>query len=99
MPAFGGKVVDGVFTVLKSSPQSWQSRRPMRFWMDPSRTSRVVEFPILLVLLGIACGSTLSAATVTRGPYLQMGTPTSIVVRWRTDSATDSFVRYGGSPG
>jgi hypothetical protein len=48
------------------------------------------------VLLGIALGS--SAATVTRGPYLQMGTPNSIVVRWRTDTATDSRVRYGSSP-
>jgi phosphodiesterase/alkaline phosphatase D-like protein len=36
-----------------------------------------------------------SAATVTRGPYLQMATPSSIVVRWRTDVATDSLVRYG----
>jgi len=27
-----------------------------------------------------------------------MGTPNSIVVRWRTDTATDSRVRYGGSP-
>jgi hypothetical protein len=41
---------------------------------------------------------TAAAATVTRGPYLQMGTPTSVVVRWRTDSATDSRVRYGSSP-
>jgi phosphodiesterase/alkaline phosphatase D-like protein len=44
------------------------------------------------------CGSTL-AATVTRGPYLQLGTSSSIVVRWRTDSATDSEVRYGPAPG
>ena len=35
---------------------------------------------------------------VLRGPYLQMGTPTSVVVRWRTDIATDSRVRYGTSP-
>ena len=35
---------------------------------------------------------------VTRGPYLQMGTPTSVVVRWRTDVPTDSRVRYGPSP-
>jgi hypothetical protein len=35
------------------------------------------------------------AAAVTRGPYLQTGTPTSIVVRWRTDVATDSVVQYG----
>lgn len=35
---------------------------------------------------------------LTRGPYLQMGTPTSIVVRWRTDSPSDSRVRYGTDP-
>jgi hypothetical protein len=33
-----------------------------------------------------------------RQPYLQIGTPTSVVLRWRTDSATDSLVRYGPSP-
>src|SRR5206468_3673233 len=27
---------------------------------------------------------------LTRGPYLQLGTPASIVVRWRTDVATDT---------
>ncbi len=32
---------------------------------------------------------------VRRGPYWQMATPTSLVVRWRTDVATDSRVRYG----
>jgi len=37
--------------------------------------------------------------TVTRGPYLQMGTADSIVVRWRTASATDSRVTYGAAPG
>jgi tetratricopeptide (TPR) repeat protein len=37
------------------------------------------------------------AATLTRAPYLQMGTPTSIVVRWRTNVATDSRVRYGSA--
>jgi hypothetical protein len=35
---------------------------------------------------------------ITRGPYLQLATPTSIFVRWRTDLATDSRVRYGSSP-
>ncbi len=34
-----------------------------------------------------------------RGPYLQVGTPTSIIVRWRTPQATDSCVRYGLTPG
>ena len=37
--------------------------------------------------------------TVTRGPYLQQGTPDSVVVRWRTATATDSQVRFGNAPG
>ena len=36
---------------------------------------------------------------VTRGPYLQQGTPTSVIVQWRTATATDSRVRYGDAPG
>ena len=39
--------------------------------------------------------ASLSAQSVVRGPYLQKGTPDSLVLRWRTDSATDSVVRYG----
>ncbi len=38
------------------------------------------------------------ANLVTRGPYLQLATPTSIRIRWRTDQDTDSAVRYGLSP-
>ncbi len=36
---------------------------------------------------------------ITRGPYLQLGTPTSIVVRWRTDVASSGRVRFGPSVG
>ena len=32
---------------------------------------------------------------VVRGPYLQIGTPTSIIVKWRTDVSSDSRVRFG----
>jgi acid phosphatase type 7 len=39
------------------------------------------------------------AQTITRGPYLQQGTPDSIVVRWRTSVATTGRVRYGTTPG
>jgi hypothetical protein len=35
---------------------------------------------------------------LTRGPYLQLGTPTSIVIRWRTSVAADSRVIYGTNP-
>ena len=34
-------------------------------------------------------------ATVTRGPYLQSGTPTSMIVKWRTNVPTDSKVQHG----
>jgi hypothetical protein len=36
---------------------------------------------------------------VTRGPYLQIGTPTAMTVRWRTDVPVPSTVRYGLAPG
>ena len=35
------------------------------------------------------------AQSVVRGPYLQQQTDSSINIRWRTDLATDSVVRYG----
>ena len=40
-------------------------------------------------------GEVSYSQTVNRGPYLQSGAPTSIVVRWRTTQATDSRVRFG----
>lgn len=36
-----------------------------------------------------------ASVLVTRGPYLQAGTPDAVTVRWRTDVATDSRVRWG----
>src|SRR6185503_8080215 len=36
---------------------------------------------------------------VSRGPYLQIGTPTSVQMRWRTTFPTNSRVRYGTSIG
>lgn len=41
----------------------------------------------------------LTSSPVTRGPYLQTGTPTSMTLRWRTCDLTDSRVRYGLDPG
>ncbi len=38
------------------------------------------------------------SVTLTRGPYLQLGTATNIIVRWRTDSPTPSRVRFGLQP-
>jgi len=42
-------------------------------------------------------GFSAASVALRRGPYLQMGTPTGVVVRWRTGGATDSQVRYGTS--
>jgi hypothetical protein len=36
-----------------------------------------------------------SPPALVRGPYLQLGTPTSLTVRWRTDLPSDSWVRFG----
>jgi Calcineurin-like phosphoesterase/Bacterial Ig domain/Purple acid Phosphatase, N-terminal domain len=40
-----------------------------------------------------------SSINLTRGPYLQLGTPTSVIVRWRTDTTSDSRVRFGTNAG
>jgi hypothetical protein len=36
--------------------------------------------------------------TLLRGPYLQSGSSTSMVVRWRTDWPTNSVVHFGSNP-
>jgi len=52
----------------------------------------------LLLFLGIGVAASGVAQTVQRGPYLQMATPSGLVVRWRTDQSVDSVVRYGTTP-
>ena len=49
---------------------------------------------IFAILVSLSIFSA-SAATVVRGPYLQQGTDSSVIVRWRTDVATDGVVKYG----
>jgi acid phosphatase type 7 len=39
------------------------------------------------------------SVSLERQPYLQIGTPTSVIVRWKTDVLTNSKVKYGTSPG
>ena len=46
----------------------------------------------------VAEGAVDEAQTVVRGPYLQSGTSSSVIIKWRTDEATDSVVRYGLDP-
>ena len=54
------------------------------------------------MFLGLSCllggiARNADGAAVIRGPYLQQGTPTSLIVRWRTDTAHVGRVRYGPS--
>lgn len=51
---------------------------------------------LLVVTLGSLQGQTPPA--VSRGPYLQMGTPTSVVVHWRANPVQTGRVWWGTSP-
>lgn len=53
-------------------------------------TSSDISFD--LSLIGNPAGG---GATLTRGPYLQKGTPSSVIIRWRSNVATNSTVKYG----
>lgn len=66
----------------------------------PLRTRLLAAAVVLIAGVStVAVGLRAQAPTLTRGPYLQLGTPTSVVVRWRTATPTDSVVRYGTVPG
>ncbi len=49
--------------------------------------------PILFLFL--TTNLEIAAQSVVRGPYLQLGTSTSMTIRWRTSAATTSKVWYG----
>ncbi|RPH97185.1 MAG: DNRLRE domain-containing protein [Lysobacterales bacterium] len=53
----------------------------------------------VMALLTLLAAAPLFAASVVRGPYLQLQTDAGVTVRWRTDAATDSVVRFGATPG
>jgi hypothetical protein len=56
----------------------------------------LVRAGVVAVATGLA---TAAAADVVRGPYLQTPTATSMIVRWRTDTPSDSRVAIGPAPG
>jgi hypothetical protein len=57
-----------------------------------------LAFFVFSALFLTAAANSAFGQAVVRGPYLQSGTPSSIVLRWRTDIASDSRVRYGTAP-
>lgn len=68
--------------------------RPVPAFAGPT-LQRSAALLLSIVLLACSFVGSVGAATVTRGPYLQQGTSSSVIVRWRTDTATDSRVRFG----
>jgi 3',5'-cyclic AMP phosphodiesterase CpdA len=68
---------------------------------------KVMLSPVILFLLfplkdfsqntgpAVAKGASKFKSMLIRGPYLQVATDTSIVIRWRTDVSTRSRIRYG----
>jgi len=48
--------------------------------------------------LQLNASTTPVVANVVRGPYLQIATPTSMIVRWRTDVPCDARVNYDLTP-
>src|SRR5450432_1916444 len=50
---------------------------------------------IMLLNLHAVARQNSDSASLIRGPYLQVATSTSILIRWRTDIKADSRVRYG----
>ncbi|MCB0551727.1 MAG: metallophosphoesterase, partial [Phaeodactylibacter sp.] len=52
----------------------------------------------LLAVLILLLNTIADAQSIIRGPYLQLGTSSSMVIRWRTDISTSSKVWYGSSP-
>jgi hypothetical protein len=63
--------------------------------MIPGKISRIV---ILCSFLLLGSSASSFGQRVTRGPYLQLGTPRSVIVKWRTNVATSARVRYGPNP-
>ncbi len=59
----------------------------------------LVKAELVIVLLSLVMFSENTVALdVVRGPYLQMQTSNSVIIRWRTDVATNSVVHFGLSP-
>lgn len=56
---------------------------------------RILSLPIHLIITLLLVGFISACEKLPRGPYLQNVTTSSIVVRWRSDSALATVVEYG----
>ncbi len=56
---------------------------------------RALQKPFLLFSFLVFTIHAGFAQKIIRGPYLQLGTPTSIVIRWRTETPTTGKINFG----
>lgn len=81
------------FTVASSAFVSGNNTIAVEMHQSPIAaglsTSSDISFNLQLL------GNDAFSSTLTRGPYLQVGTQTSIKIRWRTTAAQDSRVEIG----
>lgn len=62
-------------------------------------TTRVPRRLAALASLAVLLAAAPADAALTRGPYLQTATSTSLIVRWRTDTPENSRVEWGTTVG
>ena len=80
-------------TLVTKVPLSFRRLTSVRL-IAGDRPKRCLLGVLVCVAVLITPPAALALALV-RGPYLQQPTPTSMIVRWRTDAPTESTLRYG----
>jgi hypothetical protein len=67
--------------------------------MIPRSHPRARVLALLTLLAVLPTSIAFAVPVLVRGPYLQQGTPSSMIVRWRTDVLTETRLAYGLAPG
>lgn len=57
-----------------------------------------IQLLIVITSVGLLAATPSSSQSLVREPYLQQGTADSMIVRWRTDTPTDTMLRFGLAP-
>ncbi len=54
-----------------------------------------IFFALIVCTISLSLSAPATAQSIVRGPYLQNGTPSQITVRWRTDVAVPTKIKWG----
>jgi len=94
-----GNVVDDSLSFIPSG--AWSAWKPQTISVSLNAGDNVIKFESITDTGGPNLDwvtfdtVSITQTTLTRGPYLQSVTPTSILIVWDTDEPTDSEVEYG----